>query len=228
MVMTGFLPTHSIETPMDEEKAQGKAEIMRNRVVEAPHRDLLWTLLQVRPNTAQNTEVINSVLPQPGTSGRDLLMSYPDLVRQIVQRRSATAFTGVNKDWLLQQMEAQAGMYQAPRLLDPAGINYPSQSLPRVAMDDLELFIDWTRGVIEKIFDSIFVSTDDASEHIMLEAVNFDVPTERPLKVTVVTSETESVYKFAIPWYGRQVIKHDPQAFIMLAMLSITKDIEEA
>lgn len=223
MVMTGFLPTHSIETPMDEAKAQGKAEIMRNRVIEAPHNEMVWALLQDSPAFARDIEVINALMTNPGTSGRDMLLAHPDIVRLLAQRRDDDAFTSINKDKLLQQLEARAASRQTPRMFDEAGNIL--RGLPAAAMVDLELFIDWLHGVIELIFDSIM--SDEPSKTVRLEAVNFDVPTERDLKVLIVAETSGATYEFSIPWYGRQVIKHDPVAFIMLAMLHIAKGIEE-
>lgn len=226
MVMTGFLPTHSIETPMDTDKASGKAEVMRNRVVEAPHYDILWALMQASSTEmSRDTELINAVLPNPGTSGRDLLLSYPDIVRQLVQRRGANAFKNLNKDDLLRRLEAKAASHQAPRMVDDNGNQV--YGLPGSAMTDLPRFVMWVRAVIERIFDAIFAPANDASKTIWLEAINFDVPTEDPLKALIVTETSEAVYTFNIPWYGRQVIQHDPVAFIMLAMIHIAKDIEE-
>jgi hypothetical protein len=226
MVMTGFLPTHSIETPMDEGKAQGKAEVMRNLVTEATHYQILWALLQMSPLSASDTEIVNAVLRHPGTSARDLLLAHPEMVRQLAASRRNSALTSINKDKLLKQLERLVTSVHAPRLYDDYGNMLTN--LPTAAMVELPQFIDWTRGVIERIFDTIFNGSDDLAKTVHLEAVNFDVPTERPLMATVVTSESDTVYTFKIPWYGRQVIQHDPSAFAMLAMIHIAKDIEES
>jgi hypothetical protein len=226
MVMTGWLPSHSIETPLDAEKAEGKAEVMHNLVVNSTNRDLVWALLQCLNAYAQRDTVINFVLPRPGTSGRDLLRAYPAIVRQLIQQKPTRLFdSAFNKDDLLGVLQETATRFRAPvGFFGKHGERIPGNEMVTKAMGDLELFVEWARRVIENIFDA--VNDEDPAETVRLEAVNFDVPTDKPLRVTVVTAG-EEVFNFDIPWYGRQVIQHKPVSFVMLVILSITKEIAE-
>lgn len=223
MVMTGFLPTHSIETPMDENKAQGKAEIMRNRMMDEDVRIMVRAIASIDPLYAQSDVVINALLPNPGTSGRDLLRHNPDVVTYMLRTCAITA-SAFNKDDILRRLDQMAAQLMRPTLHDKYGDRVDLVSLPARAMEDLPLFVAWLRAVIGMIFN--VANTEVDATDVVLEAINFDVPTDEALRVIVYATDDAS-YEYKVPWYGRQVIKHDVSAFIEQLLISIAGDLDE-
>ena len=222
MVMTGFLPTHSIETPMDENKAQGKAEVMRNRMMDEDVKDMVRAVAALDSLYAQSDTVISALLPNPGTSGRDLLRQYPDLVAHLL-RMDSVPRSAFNKDDVLRQLEALAKGFMRPVMYNDWGERVDMVTLPDSAMKDLPLFVAWLRAVITAIFN--IANTEADATDVVLEAINFDVPTESALRV-IVYGNDDATYDYRLPWYGRQVIRHDTPAFIMQLMIRIAGEAD--
>lgn len=224
MVMTGFLPSHSIETPLPEEKIDGKAEAMRTMLTAREAHEMALTLM-FTTGFAEDEEMIKLLMEAAGyvvTPEAVAVMRRNEAVVKTLLKAHPSAVNAIDKDRMLNLIESVATRYRMPVVTRYGGQTYRYTDLRGQVMNDLEIFVDWVEAVVSRVFDVI--CEDACAAAVTLQAINFDVPTERPLEFTVATAD-EEVWHFEVPWFGRRVIARDSVAFIMHLMIEIASEL---
>lgn len=227
MVMTGFLPSHSIETPMPEEKIEGKVESLRGLIKLATPKQLVTTLLAVRARFVNDVELLNALLTSAvgdtSDGARAVLRSRPSFVWELFEAAAASSLESLDKERLFGLLREEAKRFLRPAVDEPGGGTRRYYDAPVELMGNIEHFVEWVRGAASAIFNA--VSEDEVAHEVYLQAINFDVPTEQPLTVIVTTGD-ETVWTFDIsPWYGRHVIAQDPVLFISQLMIAMAGEL---
>jgi hypothetical protein len=231
MVMTGFLPTHSIDTEFPEDKVEEQVERMQAKLQAHSINDVVLTALRLGDDVHLNEEVLTCILTAmdivPGSSARDLL-TYSDkrVVEVAASLRRHNAFESLSeqKADFIEAIPAEALMH--------GGV---SRSLRTMEEGTLDAFYGWlcatAMSIIGYLLATPFKDTAVEShlETVLVSAINLDVPTEAPatLMGSAMSYPDKGRYYRVInatfPWYGRKIIQHDIATFVRLLALHLAQ-----